>query len=259
MNPQLGPFPEERRWHETAAVTRRRLVGSKECSKSVATLPLFTLRRDGTPRFRPRFPFVCTPRGGFAPKRAQSLPAPMGKAGATVPKGAEGAQSAPLAAWRAGFSGGILPLEEGRDSTSASRGQRKRRAQVYEPCRTKPEVAPGTRPRSQREPCPAQSLSAGGERILCGALMLVHGPGSVLRAPPAKVTAPWSVQERKGRLKGGQGLISMAPRARGCQLSPSVSSPARLALALQRDAPLLVPFPKGRGSRKRLFLLTQVL
>lgn len=77
--------------------------------------------------------------------------------------------------------------------------------------------------------------------------------------PPSQGRGTLVRAGEEGKPNRGARAHLHGPTGRGMSAQPLVSPLAQPALASQRDAPLLVPFPKGRGSRKRLFLLTQVL
>lgn len=115
-------------------ITPQRLVGLKECNNGTAKLSYFYTYERRHAKISDPFPLGgfpirrCSPGPGF--RRARSPVAPTGKLGAAFSKAAKAPSpcSSKVAAaamvterfWKAGFSGSILPLEEGRDSTSAS-------------------------------------------------------------------------------------------------------------------------------------------
>lgn len=108
-------------------VTPQRLVGLKKCNNSTARLSYFYTYERRRAKISDPFPLgglpikPCSP--GQVSPRARSPVAPHWKARGYVFKISQGIGSVQLVTerfWKAGFSGSILPLEEGRDSTSAS-------------------------------------------------------------------------------------------------------------------------------------------
>ena len=121
-------------------VTPQRLVGLKECNNSTAKLSYFYTYKRRHAKISDLFPLggfpvrLCSP--GQVSEELGAHLLPLGKLVAMFSKAAKALSpcSSKVAAaatvterfWKAGFSGSILPLEEGRDSTSASLKEDKR-------------------------------------------------------------------------------------------------------------------------------------